>query len=301
MGFARKVFREVTRPIRQAVGAIESKLLPESVSRPIRAVAGSGLGSILGQAAGLIPGVGTLGSLAINAATNELGGRSGGGGGLGSALGYASGLFGGPGGGLGGLVEDVVQTTAPTSTGLGALGSLALGGLDAYQQYQSAKDLEEDLMGAQRQAEAAISPYTQAGGAAQQQLAERLQAGFDPGDLTADPGYQFRLQEANRALDRRLAAGGGLESGRALRAAQELGQGLAAQEYRNAYNRWLQQNQQLAGAGSRGQQAARQLGNIYTQQGNIRAQRTLGQGNVLGQALSGLGSRLMDDEMNMRF
>ena len=227
----RKIFREVTRPIGQAVGAVESKLLPETISQPIRSVAGSGLGSILGQAVGFIPGVGPLAQIGINAAIDELGGRSGGGGGgLGSALGYASGLVGGPGGGLGGLVEDVAQTTSPTSTGLGALGSLALGGLDAYQQYQSARDLEEDLLSAQRQAESAIAPYTQAGGIAQQQLAERLQAGFDPSNLASDPGYQFRLQEANRALDRRLAAGGSLESGRALRAAQELGQSFAAQE-----------------------------------------------------------------------
>lgn len=58
-------------------------------------------------------------------------------------------------------------------------------------------------------------------------------------DLQADPGYQFRLQEGLKALDRQAAARGGLISGSALKGAQRFGQDMASQEYGQAYGRAL--------------------------------------------------------------
>jgi hypothetical protein len=58
-------------------------------------------------------------------------------------------------------------------------------------------------------------------------------------NLQADPGYQFRLSEGLKALDRQAAARGGLISGSALKAAQRYGQDMASQEYGQAYNRAL--------------------------------------------------------------
>jgi len=55
--------------------------------------------------------------------------------------------------------------------------------------------------------------------------------------LQMDPGYQFRLSEGMKALDRQAAARGGLISGGALRAAQRYGQDLGSQEFGAAYNR----------------------------------------------------------------
>jgi hypothetical protein len=60
-------------------------------------------------------------------------------------------------------------------------------------------------------------------------------------DLQADPGYQFRLSEGLKALDRQAAARGGLISGGALKASQRYGQDMASQEYGQAYNRALTQ------------------------------------------------------------
>ena len=60
-------------------------------------------------------------------------------------------------------------------------------------------------------------------------------------DLQADPGYQFRLSEGLKALDRQAAARGGLISGSALKASSRYGQDMASQEYGNAYNRALTQ------------------------------------------------------------
>jgi hypothetical protein len=58
-------------------------------------------------------------------------------------------------------------------------------------------------------------------------------------NLESDPGYQFRLSEGLKALDRQAAARGGLISGSALKASQRYGQDMASQEYGAAYGRAL--------------------------------------------------------------
>lgn len=56
----------------------------------------------------------------------------------------------------------------------------------------------------------------------------------------ADPGYQFRQQEGEAALQRAAAAGGNLNSGRAAKDLASFNSGLASQEFGNAYQRNLQ-------------------------------------------------------------
>jgi len=53
-----------------------------------------------------------------------------------------------------------------------------------------------------------------------------------------DPGYNFRLNEGLKAIDRQAASRGGLISGNALKAAAGYSSDLASQEYTNAYNRY---------------------------------------------------------------
>lgn len=60
-------------------------------------------------------------------------------------------------------------------------------------------------------------------------------------DFEADPGYQFRLSEGNKAVQASAAARGGLFSGATGTALQDYSQGLASQEYGNAYNRFADQ------------------------------------------------------------
>ena len=62
---------------------------------------------------------------------------------------------------------------------------------------------------------------------------------FDTDDLFEDPGYQFRLAEGNKAIQRSAAARGFLQSGRTLKDLGRWSQGLAAQEYGDAYGRAL--------------------------------------------------------------
>lgn len=57
-------------------------------------------------------------------------------------------------------------------------------------------------------------------------------------DFTADPGYEFRLQQGQNALLNASAAAGGLNSGRAAKSLIDYNSGQASQEYGNFYNRY---------------------------------------------------------------
>lgn len=71
----------------------------------------------------------------------------------------------------------------------------------------------------------------------QQDFAAPAPFKFDPSRLAEDPGYQFRLAEGQRALERSAAAKGSLLSGATLRRMAGLNQDMASTEYGNAYNR----------------------------------------------------------------
>lgn len=63
---------------------------------------------------------------------------------------------------------------------------------------------------------------------------------FDPSkiNLEQDPGYQFRVKEGIKALDRSASARGKLRSGAQDKAITRYGQEAASQEYANAYSRF---------------------------------------------------------------
>lgn len=65
-----------------------------------------------------------------------------------------------------------------------------------------------------------------------------LAKSFSMDDYQQDPGYQFRMDEGNKALERSLNAQGKTYSPEAIKALQSYGQGLASEEYGNAYNRF---------------------------------------------------------------
>jgi len=126
---------------------------------------------------------------------------------------------------------------------------------------------------------------------------------FTPGDLTADPGYQFNLAQGTSAQDRANLARGNFYSGQALKEAQTFGQGLADTTYNTAFNRALQargagMEGALANAGintdfgrNTADQAIRNaaLGmGINTDIGNINANRTVNTNNLISGALGSL-------------
>lgn len=130
-------------------------------------------------------------------------------------------------------------------------------------------DVYRDILGR-------IDPYASAGTGAINYLAELLSpAGefhrsFSMADFEADPGYQFRLEQGQKALERSGAVRGMLNSGQTLKALTNYAQGMASQEYQNAFNRFQQQRAQrygmlrdLAGIGERANEMAMRAGTWY--------------------------------------
>lgn len=130
---------------------------------------------------------------------------------------------------------------------------------------------------------------------------------FGMGDYQADPGYDFRLSEGNKALERSAAARGGVLGGATQRALARFNQDFAANEYMNAYNRYTgdQTNMynRLAGLTDAGQQAAQYIGNAQMQRGDAQAAGYMGTANALSGALNqgaGMAGMFAGPSSNMR-
>lgn len=86
---------------------------------------------------------------------------------------------------------------------------------------------------------------------------------FDNSKFEQDPGYQFRLEEGQKAVERAMAAQGKTLDPRALKAMTEYTQGYASNEYGNAYNRFNNDQtnlyNRLAGISGLGQTASAQM------------------------------------------
>ena len=273
-------------------------------------VAGS-IGSKVSNAVGLAGrGASTIGNALVGAG---LGAATGGGKGalLGAGLGAASAnvgdigksIFGSPASAP--LGAGVQGPSKPATTGILGTQGLSLGGsgqtptatggsmftklsdvLSGVQETDAQDKLKKQLLASQAQSQAALAPYLASGAQANQQLTNSLSQGFDASNLYSDPGYQFTKQQGEEAINRALGATGNVFSGRALKAAQDYGTGLADQTYNDAYNRWLQGNSQLAGAAGTGLQATGAATQVYDNQGNINANNTLEKSNILSRTLS---------------
>jgi hypothetical protein len=130
---------------------------------------------------------------------------------------------------------------------------------------------------------------------------------FGPEQFAAgmDPGYAFRLQQGQMANQRASNLAGGLIGGNALKGMQDYTQGMASQEYGNAFNRFQTQRGNIfntlagiAGIGQSAQGQANQMGqNAVTAQGQLgvgsaaaQAAGQIGQANAYGGAATGAGN-----------
>jgi hypothetical protein len=116
-----------------------------------------------------------------------------------------------------------------------------------------------------------------------------------------DPGYAFRVQQGNQALQNSAAAGSGAMSGAALKDLLGYNQDMASQEYGNAFNRYqtsqgnifsrlssianLGQNA-AAGVGQQGTALAGNAGQMLSNAGAAEGAGIVGAGNALGQGAS---------------
>jgi hypothetical protein len=109
-----------------------------------------------------------------------------------------------------------------------------------------------------------------------------------------DPGYGFRLKEGLRALESSAAARGGLLSGNQMRGVTRFGQGLASDEYTNAFNRYqaeraarLNPLQSLAGMA---QSSANTLTGAAGQYGQNMAEGATAMGNIRASGYAGMAN-----------
>lgn len=151
-----------------------------------------------------------------------------------------------------------------------------------------------------------FQPYRQAGGVAlgEMQSAD-FKRDFTQSDFQVDPGYQFRMDEAQKALERSAAARGGLQSGRTLKDLTRWSQGLASNEYQNAYNRFNADRDRrfarLSNLANMGQASAAQsatagmnyagaAGDNILRAGNAAADAQIATGNAIAGGIGAVGN-----------
>lgn len=167
--------------------------------------------------------------------------------------------------------------------GIGAVGSV-LGGIFGgkgakkaakaqTQLGQQALQLQADMF---NQTRADLAPWREAGGAAIGQGWAMLQPGYD---YTASPGYDWRLSEGMRAVENSAASKGQLMSGGTLKDLTRFGQGLAADDYNDQFNRTM-------AVASGGQQAATSTANAASNYANAGSNilQNIGQAKASGYA-----------------
>lgn len=177
-----------------------------------------------------------------------------------------------------------------------------------YQAYQEQKELQEPFRQAGLSGQNALLQYLGIGGdTGAADYGKYASAEFTPEQFTnyQDPGYAWRMSEGMKALEKSAAARGGLLSGATLKGVQQYGQGLASEEYQNAFNRYqtarsntLSPYMSLAGIGqaaasnqaSSAGQYATGASQALTSGAAATAAGQVGSANAWSGALSSLGS-----------
>jgi hypothetical protein len=219
------------------------------------------------------------------------------------------------------------------AVGWGVVAAGALGaGAAVYSSNQQSKaannaaNIQKDALATNQ---ANLTPYVQQGNAAGTQLSTLMGTGGNPnapgyGSLThnfsaqdylnnQDPGYQFQLQQGQQALQNSQAADSGALSGAALKGLIGYNQGMAATGYQNAYNRYVNnQNNQYsrlsglmnlgenaaAGAGNTAATMTGNIGNTLTGGANAQAAGTVGAANAItGAVNNGSGYYMLNQMM----
>jgi hypothetical protein len=121
---------------------------------------------------------------------------------------------------------------------------------------------------------------------------------FTGDDLENDPGFQFRLSEGEKGINRNLAARGGWDSGAALKALARYNQDFASNEFGDAFNRDAATKGRiysfLSGTSNAGQAAASTMASNAQGAANSMA----GTSNAFGNSIAGLNAGAADDWSN---
>jgi len=182
--------------------------------------------------------------------------------------------------------------------GVSALGSAIIGSRAANKAATAQIQSGDNAIAEQRrqydQTRNDFAPWREAGGQAIGQLSSMLQPGYDH---TTSPGYQFRFNEGQRAVDSSGAARGLSMSGGTLKDMMRFGQGIAADDFNDQFTRvatvangGAQANGQLAQLGAANSQY---IGNTMMGQGNARASGYAGSAGAWGGALNNIAGFAM--------
>lgn len=205
-------------------------------------------------------------------------------------------------------------TVGAISAGSSLFGSLFGANKAANAQVKAAQIAADTQLKMYEQGRQDLAPWRGAGGGAVGQMSELLQPGgwadqqYDPAQFAQDPGYQFRLAEGQKALERSASARGMTLSGGALKSLEGYSQGMASQEYGKAYERWNNQrlqkwnmlqgvaNMGMGAAGSTvqaGANAANQISDAQMGAGNAQAGAWMNMGNTISGAGNSLSQMYM--------
>lgn len=201
--------------------------------------------------------------------------------------------------------------------GISAVGSIAGGAMQSSaakkagdQQAAAAREataLQEKMY---NQTRADNEPWRAAGAGALSGMQNAdFQRDFTAADFNKDPGYDFRMQEGQKALERSAAARGGLQGGAFGKALSRYGQDFASNEYGNAYNRFNSDRDRRFGRlssvakmgigandsnASAGQNYSNNAGSNMMGAANAQGVAGIASANAWGGALSGIGKAGMD-------
>ena len=207
-------------------------------------------------------------------------------------------------------MPDPVTGVIAGSAVIGAGASIFGANKAADSQDKAAKKAAKLQKQALAQQLALTKPYVEAGTNAMAEYQKMAPyENFGMKQFEADPGYNFRLSEGMKGLERSAAARGLLQSGSTLKGIQQYGQNLASSEYENAFSRYLTEREArmdpyryLTGVGqaaAAGQAAnigssGAALAELAAQRGNANAALAAGTagaiGNAFGSAGQGIGS-----------
>ena len=136
------------------------------------------------------------------------------------------------------------------------------------EQRGATNQVRDQQLGMYEQLRGDLAPYRDAGTRAVGNL-ERFMAGdggrrFQASDFQEDPGFQFRRDQGEQAINRNALSRGRYNSGAALKELQNYNSGLASQEFGNAFDRWRAGNNDIfgrySGIAQAGQAAANRTG-----------------------------------------
>ena len=136
-----------------------------------------------------------------------------------------------------------------------------------------------------------FEPWRTTGANALQQLAGDINKPVTAEEVMSEPGYQFGLDQGQRAIGQRIAAGGGRVSGQAIKASARYGTDYAASGYGAAYQRGQDRLNRLASLANVGQTATGQtaaagqfatgnIGRAIGNQGDASAASQLARGGI---------------------